>query len=106
MMSIRIYSFRMQAPAELCLGVQPRSDGVFALSYVQCFLMNADNRAQGSDRRSADAENQDFQLRTRRRRVPASAMQHISATQHFFDFNKCYLYYAIFDYYYCLFYKY
>lgn len=42
MMSIRIYSFRMQAPAELCLGVQPRSDGVFALSYVQCFLMNAD----------------------------------------------------------------
>jgi len=56
--------------------------------------------------RSAGAENQDFQLRTRRRRVPATAMQHISATQHFFDFNKYYLYYAIFDYYYCLFYKY
>jgi len=42
------------------------------------------NRAQGADRRSAGAENQDFQLRTRRWGVPASAMPHISATQHFF----------------------
>jgi len=42
------------------------------------------NRAQGPDRRSAGAENQDFQLRTRRRRVPATATTHISATAHFF----------------------
>jgi len=42
------------------------------------------NRAQGPDRRSAGAENQDFQLRTRRRRVPATATAHISATTHFF----------------------
>jgi len=42
------------------------------------------NRAQGPDRRSAGAENQDFQLRTRLRRVPATATTHISATAHFF----------------------
>jgi len=42
------------------------------------------NRAQGPDRRSAGAENQDFQLRTRLRRVPATATAHISATTHFF----------------------
>jgi len=43
-----------------------------------------DNRAQGPDRRSAGAENQDFQLRTRRRRVPATATAHISAITYFF----------------------
>jgi len=72
------------------------------------FLSTLDfNCVQGSDRRFVDAENQNFQLRTRRKRVPATAIQYISVnTQHFFDYNKYYLYYVIFDYYYCLFYKY
>jgi len=37
------------------------------------------NRAQGPDRRSAGAENQDFQLRIRRRRMPATATTHFFA---------------------------
>jgi len=46
--------------------------------------VNLINRAQGPDRRSAGAENQDFQFRTRLRRVPATVITYISATAHFF----------------------
>jgi len=42
------------------------------------------NRAQGPDRRSAGAENQDFQLRICCKRVSATVIIYISAITHFF----------------------
>jgi len=43
-----------------------------------------DNYVQGPNRRFVDAENQDFQLRIRRKRMPVIVIIHISATAHFF----------------------